>query len=269
MTEISVVEALYGNTDVTDVITYFARAGKAVEVTPKWLGADKEEGSLTLRLNNGEVHVAQAGEKVEFFPMDPSAAPEVLLTIAVCSVPERLARFSTVQDLSAQAQGLPHVEVVYLGDNRRMTIGRKRNLLVQMALGTYFCFVDDDDRVEATFVRDILYALYRDRDDTDCFTYQVSVEWPNCQKICYYSQHFVERNEPDRFLRLPNHLMVWKRAKMVSFPPASYAEDFNFAREMRAVGYTETAIPKVLYHYDITEDSVSGPVFLSSLSKNM
>lgn len=279
-TEISVLEAFYGTHCVTDTVNYFARAGRPLEVSDRVFHVrdsfDKDM-HLLLRLSNGEEHVAQKGEMVEFFPRDPTPSSEILLTIAVCSVPERLGRFSTIQQLCQQAEGLTHVEVLYLGDNRRMSIGCKRNTLVGLGRGKYFCFVDDDDRVSDTFIDTILDSLYASETagrDTDCFTYQVSVEWTvdkftKTRRVCYYSQHYCDVNEPDRFLRLPNHLMVWKRSKMVSFEAnSSYAEDFNFAREMKKMGYTEEAIPEVLYHYEITEDSVSGPVFLASCRRS-
>ena len=39
------------------------------------------------------------------------------------------------------------VEVITLSDNKKMMLGDKRNLMVEMAQGEYRQFIDDDDKI--------------------------------------------------------------------------------------------------------------------------
>ena len=51
-----------------------------------------------------------------------------------------------------------NVEILYLVDNKIMTVGEKRNKLKSIASGEYIVFVDDDDRIADTYIDDIVEA---------------------------------------------------------------------------------------------------------------
>ena len=170
------------------------------------------------------------------------------LSILLCSLPNRLKSFSVIEELTKQAEGKP-VEILYLGDNWKMKVGEKRNNLIYLATGEYICFVDDDDRVEPDFVSEILKGI--EQSNADCITYRASVRLNGGPaKICYYSNKFKNQNLPDRYLRQPNHLMVWRKSIVELFPDINIGEDNKFGAEMEKKEYSEHAIEKVLYHYD-------------------
>jgi hypothetical protein len=78
------------------------------------------------------------------------------LSILICSVQKRLHKFAQLAEhLEKQAQNKP-VEILWLGDNKSMTVGEKRNKLLSLAKGQYVCFVDDDDWVADDYIDELL-----------------------------------------------------------------------------------------------------------------
>ena len=170
------------------------------------------------------------------------------LSILLCSLPIRLKSFSTIEELSRQAEE-KDVEILYLGDNQKMSVGEKRNKLLDLAKGEYICFVDDDDRVEHNYIDSILNAI--NSNNVDCINFLASVRLNNGPaKLCYYSNLFQNVNLEDRYLRQPNHLMVWRKTILSRFPEINIGEDNAFGSDMANKTYTEYCIDSVLYHYD-------------------
>lgn len=173
------------------------------------------------------------------------------LSILICSVPSRVKEFNVLDQLIEQTKHYKDVEVLYLGDNWKQSIGEKRNHLVNMAKGDYVAFVDDDDRIALNYVDSILKAM-RFNDDVICFRVSISQDKGETWKPVYYSKDFKrDRNCPNKFERLPNHLMAIKRGlmKLVPFHDRNMGEDANFAMRMKRLLRSENIINKTLYYY--------------------
>jgi glycosyltransferase involved in cell wall biosynthesis len=65
------------------------------------------------------------------------------------------------------------IEILMLTDNKKMMLGQKRNVMVDMAQGKYVQFIDDDDRIEPDMFRSVLDAI--EIDPADVITFLVSV----------------------------------------------------------------------------------------------
>lgn len=176
------------------------------------------------------------------------------LSILVCSIPSRLKDFSVIEDLCEQSERFDDVEVLWLGDNRRMTTGAKRNLLVGSSSGEYVCFVDDDDRVSEDYVDSI-------REATDCGSDAICFK-VTCSRggaisgVADFSMaHEKSSNAYHRgtnhFARRPNHLCAIKRdlVEATPFKDISFREDSDFAERLKPLLSTETKIEKELYTY--------------------
>lgn len=140
-----------------------------------------------------------------------------------------------------------------------MMLGRKRNVLVDMAQGKYVQFVDDDDRIEPDMFVSVLDATAHRDPEPDVITFLASVSINGAPpKVCYYSKDFAEDcNRENRYERIPNHICAVKRelAQQVSFPHAVYGEDSAYAKLLHPLLKTEYHIPKILYRYDYNQST--------------
>jgi glycosyltransferase involved in cell wall biosynthesis len=143
-----------------------------------------------------------------------------------------------------------------LSDTKSMTVGEKRNHLVDTASGKYVAFVDDDDRLEPDYLKSLVIASYV---DLDVITFKVSVSINSGPaKMCVYSKSFrKDYNTTDEYRRLPNHLMATKKelVRQVRFKETNFGEDSDYATRLKPLLKTEFAIPKVLYHYEYNDET--------------
>lgn len=153
------------------------------------------------------------------------------------------------------------IEIIVLSDNKRLMLGDKRNLMVEMAQGEYIQFIDDDDRIEPTFLLDLLEATWS---GADVITFNVSVSLNgSTPKIAYYSREYKnDYNTSEAYYRIPNHICCVKKTVSLksSFPSLKYAEDQAYAKLLLPHLNTEHRIDKVMYHYDY-DDNVTETQF--------
>src|SRR5690606_19565225 len=200
-----------------------------------------------------------------FIPYAPEIANRnhVPLSILLPSVLTRRATFrQKMQDqLFGQFEALPatdraRVEVLMLTDAKGVTLGTKRNQMLQIASGEYVVFVDDDDRLEPDYIASLLTAT---ESGADVLTFRVSVSINGGEaKDCVYSLRFAEdENTAEEYHRLPNHICAVKRdiALRTMFADVSLGEDSDYSRRLRPLLHTENAIDRVLYHYDYSDQS--------------
>ena len=175
----------------------------------------------------------------------------MILSILICSLPERMSRSGLlIEKLQKQVEGLP-VEILYLGDNKSMTTGTKRNKLLMIARGQYVVFIDDDDDVVDDYVSTLVSAI-KSSHNVDVIVFQVMYHCREYQRPVYYSAMFgKDHNLPDRFLRIPNHLMCirFDLAIRVDYPDLTFGEDSAYAKQLLPLIKTEHKINKVLYNY--------------------
>ena len=90
---------------------------------------------------------------------------DIKLSILICSVQDR--------DREENLKNIEHelkdqicknyaeniVEILIEKDNREMSVGRKRNVLIDKAKGEYVCFIDDDDFISKDYLNIILDYL--------------------------------------------------------------------------------------------------------------
>jgi len=145
------------------------------------------------------------------------------------------------------------VEILSDIDNGQKKIGTKRNDLLQRASGEYVAFVDDDDRVSETYIKDILQGLILNPDVlTLKGVYTVRGGNP---KTFLHSIMFNGWYEQDGILyRYVNHLNCIKRehAIQAGFPEIDFGEDKIYSDRLRKLGIlkTEFTVKNTLYYYD-------------------
>jgi glycosyltransferase involved in cell wall biosynthesis len=187
-----------------------------------------------------------------------------LLSILICTIPGRAKTFlpSILDQLKPQYEHDATVEVLYLGDNKSMTVGEKRNWLVKMAKGEYVVFVDDDDRIAPDYVTTLLSGITLRQDkgispDAVCFHAEIRLNGGLPVPVYYSAKYGHDQNLPGKYLRIPNHLMCVKRRLALDTPYAdiSRGEDADYARRLLPKIQIEHLLAKTLYYYDFNSST--------------
>lgn len=120
-------------------------------------------------------------------------------------------------------------------DNREMSVGTKRQNLLQSAEGKYSAFVDDDDDITDAYIEDMAqtiagsFPVMRLRGQIHPYTFTHSLE----NKL----DSPMARGEV--FLRPPNHLnpMMTDIAKLIPFKDAVRGEDLDWTIRLARTGF--------------------------------
>lgn len=83
----------------------------------------------------------------------------IKLTICICSLHERADMLCRLLSCLSAQKRLDEVQILVNVDAGQLTIGTKRNYLVNDALGEYICHIDDDDIVSSHYIEDILTTI--------------------------------------------------------------------------------------------------------------
>lgn len=178
--------------------------------------------------------------------MEPST---IMLSILICHLFSRekeLGRLLT--RLKILSCGKP-VEVLYIGDNGEMSIGKKRNELLFKAIGKYVAFIDDDDDVSDDYIDSILKAI---EEGPDCVGIEGMLCMPQGNLLFKHSIEYQGwYTGEDAFYRTPNHLNPVKReiATEVLFPEINNGEDRIYSDTMKRLLKTEVYIDHPIYFY--------------------
>jgi len=178
------------------------------------------------------------------------------LSVLIPTLPARISTFTVVlNNLRDQikAWNLENdVEILALMDCKSMSVGDKRNKLIEMSSGEYIVFVDDDDNIPPYYLKDIIEAtatkpdvvgingLIKFEDGTPDRKFTHSIEYK--RDIALSETHVC---------RPPNHLNPIKRsiAFDVKFPNQTYGEDRRWAFSILERIKTEVMLPKLMYVY--------------------
>ncbi len=182
------------------------------------------------------------------------------LSLLICTVPSRREKVaSLLQELDRQIEennALDQVEILCLYDNKKHSVGAKRNWLVKMSRGTHLAFIDDDDRVHPEYLREILRTIKNNRSvDVITFNIQYTVAGDeNIPYVCAYNLFYpIKHDHKNRIITaMPSHIHVFHRHihEALSFPDTSRGEDYHWMVAAQQVAKTQVNINKVLYYYD-------------------
>lgn len=191
-----------------------------------------------------------------------------ILSILTPAVPSRLDQLATLCDEIARQIGDQPVEHLVLLDNKKRTVGEKRDALLRMARGQYVAFVDDDDDISREYVARILSAA-ESRPDVITFDQWASVNnesaiinfaLGNPNESFHGSASALD--DPPIIKRNAWHICAWSRrlAIMSHFPASNYGEDWSFAAPICALpNLREVHIPEVLHFYNHSTATTEAP----------
>jgi glycosyltransferase involved in cell wall biosynthesis len=180
----------------------------------------------------------------------------IKLSILILTIPSRVNTYlaSLLRQVHSQIGGREDIEVLVLYDNKKRTIGQKRNALLDLAQGTHLIFIDDDDRIADDYISSIMEVL--DTSDPDCIVFDcrctvVKPGKPSTVLHCKYGVEFDYTLIGDQWRGKPAHTMVWKSsvAKLYRYSDISNAEDIDWVKRAVLGVKTQHRIDKVLYYY--------------------
>lgn len=157
------------------------------------------------------------------------------------------------------------VEINVLYDNKEMSIGAKRQRMIEEAEGEYVCFIDSDDWVPDYYIEELLKAIEQ---SPDCIGFEIECTgMKGGTKLASASNQWrkwetINRRKNDRrkydFLRTIYHKTPVKRehALAAGFPDIRYGEDHEYSERLKKSGVLkkEVFIPKIMYIYQYNEE---------------
>lgn len=158
-------------------------------------------------------------------------------------------------ELFTQSRNLP-VEVLYEEDNKTISVGAKRQKLLERAKGDYVCFFDSDDWPDQWYVVDLLDACYK---KADCVGFLIFMT-TNGQRpqVCCHSLRYKEWKGDGKtkidgydYVRNVTHFNPVRReiALQVGFKDLRFGEDKIYSDAVTKLCETEVFINKKLFHY--------------------
>lgn len=190
----------------------------------------------------------------------------IKLSILVPTVPSRIKYFypRIMKQLITQTRNRNDVELIAFFDNKKRTIGKKRQEMLQLAQGEYTIFIDDDDRISDDFVEEIMKSLYANP-DCDCVVYDsfCSVNGQPgyvCKYGIEFDYHILNDGTPQKEWRgKPAHTMVYKStiSKKHHYSDLNNGEDFDWVKRACLDIKNQARINKVLYYYDANYNTTS------------
>lgn len=149
------------------------------------------------------------------------------------------------------------VQILWLGDNKSMKVGAKRNALLSLAEGFYVSFIDDDDKISPDYISELLAV----DGQPDVITFNVKKLHNGIDHRIFKHQlgqgrpHLNPQNR-NEILMNPGHLCAWKRSIITEAfnPDYSVGEDHDWAERMASNISSVHNIDKELYIYDYQTD---------------
>jgi len=181
------------------------------------------------------------------------------LSILIPTLPTRLVMFERLRSKlisQAKANNLQNDIEILSNADESISIGNKRNLLLQQSKGLYVCFIDDDDDVADYYIEELSKVVSSNK---DCASLKGIITWDGERpeifehSIKYQSYKDNLKNQEVVYERYPNHLNCIKSsiAKQIAFTDKNFSEDTDYANTLFASGLikTEFTIDKILYYY--------------------
>jgi len=200
--------------------------------------------------------------------LKPNEKPQ--LSILIPSIPSR---FDLAKQRYMKYMGMvrdKNIEILLYMDNKKRSIGYKREGLKNLSQGKYFMICDDDD--ELLSIDEIYEATFQ---DVDVITFK-----QNCLNtdggtftVTFGIGNEIEHNTEDgRYLdckRPPFHICAWnEKFKHIPYPDISYGEDGVWSLEANRLATTEIHINKILHSYNFSSETTEASTEDNEFWKN-
>lgn len=177
---------------------------------------------------------------------------EPILNILIATTINRRPTFQRLYtELTKQSEGLG-VKVLFEEDNKQISVGAKRQILLNRATADYIVFFDSDDFPFPFYVAEILLAIM---ENPDCVGMLIHMTTNGLKpQTCCHSLRY--KNWSDNvdgydYVRNCTHFNPVRRelALKVGFRDLRYGEDRKYADAISKLCRSEVFIDKKLFHY--------------------
>lgn len=179
-----------------------------------------------------------------------------MISILIPSIPQRLDRLKElIQKYEAYISKYDlDMEIISIVDNKRITVGAKRNALVDLARGEYWVMSDDDDELTEIYFQTI-NSLYYSGSSPDVFTYLQSARINEDRSTVKFGlKNINEELVKDGVTNRPAwHCCTWRKdaVKDARFDSSlNWGEDDLFQRTANQLAKTEIHIPEICHIYE-------------------
>lgn len=174
------------------------------------------------------------------------------LSILICTIPSRAEMFNRLQGHLLLQLNIEREVEILSDDDLLLSIGAKRNNLINKAKGEFVVFIDDDDWVSSEYVGLLLSAI-KSNPNADCVGIQgiITTNGVN-EKQWYISKDYQTWHEKDDiYYRTPNHISPVRRtiALKHGFPDWNFSEDNLYSKMIYPHLKTEVKVTENIYHY--------------------
>lgn len=182
------------------------------------------------------------------------------LSILICTLNRRSGLLGRLAEC-LKPQINDRVEVLVAADDGEITIGEKRNKLLEQATGRYVAFVDDDDMVSDKYIEYVLKAI--DQNPDVIGIHLLMYYDAHLAGLTYHSLQYKEwsdrKSNVDQrltfYYRNPNHINPIKKDLIgdLRFPHQNMSEDDLFSQSLQkkivAADLKEVFIHEPIYYY--------------------
>lgn len=145
------------------------------------------------------------------------------------------------------------VEILVFLDNKKRSIGAKRNDLVSLARGEYLAFVDDDDDIADNYIDQMLAAMADGHPDVVVFDQAVYLNNEGMRTV-RFGLEFENQDIGEVggiYTRKPFHCCGWKSsiAKQGQFSDKQWGEDWDWVQQVLPLARTQCRIEAILHTY--------------------
>ncbi len=178
-----------------------------------------------------------------------------VLSILIPTVVKRTELFKLLLQEFLKQRGNKPVELLFAMDNKQLSIGKKRQSLLDIAKGEWIVFFDDDDWPAKNYIDLILEGTQQT--DIDCMGLH-AVMTTNGQNKKTFTHRlgypWAEQRFGFDYIRPINHLNPVKREKALQagFKDLRYGEDRDYADRLNPLLTKEYFIAQQLLHYRYT-----------------
>jgi len=178
------------------------------------------------------------------------------LSILICTTFDRTDMFNLLKHhLQTQINEFgfrKEVEILSECDNKEISVGKKRQSLLEKAIGEYIVFIDSDDMVPYYYVQKNLEAI---KENPDCIGFRI-----NCKGTPGITasasnrwDDWADNKGGFDYVRTIYHKNPVKReiALQIGFKDMRFAEDYDYSKRLKASGLlkNEVFIDEIMYEY--------------------